>query len=123
MHKFRELKVYQKSIAFSHHVRSLTKTFPREELFVLTAQFRRAADSVILNIAEGSGNYSSKEFIKFLSYSIRSGYECVACSDIALNEGFVNTQQQEEIFQEIDEIIAMLIGLQNSIIKRSQRKP
>lgn len=51
---------------------------------MLTSQFRRAADSIILNIAEGAGNRSKVEFLPLLAglgYFIRSGYECVGCID------------------------------------------
>lgn len=115
MHKFRELKVYEKSLQFCKEVRKITKTFPKEELFVLTSQFRRAADSIILNIAEGAGNNSGKEFARFLVYSIRSGYECVGCLDIAHEEGYIELSSQKDLFAKVDEIIAMLVGLQKSL--------
>ena len=98
-------------------MRKETRSFPKEELFVLTSQFRRAADSIILNIAEGAGNRSKVEFQRFLGYSIRSGYECVGCIDIALELEYVSLQTQEDLFKEVDEIIAMLVGLQNSLSK------
>ena len=53
MHNFRKLKVYEKALEFNKRVRITTKTFPKDELFSLTSQFRRAADSIVLNIAEG----------------------------------------------------------------------
>jgi four helix bundle protein len=48
MHRFHELEVYRKAIRFTKTVRGVTKTFPRQELFVLTSQFVRAADSIVL---------------------------------------------------------------------------
>jgi four helix bundle protein len=91
-----------------------TKKFPKEEMFVLSSQFRRASDSIILNIAEGSGNSSKKEFAHFLDYSIRSGYECIGCLDIALELEYISTNVHQELFRQVDEIIAMLVGLQKS---------
>jgi four helix bundle protein len=117
MHRFRQLKVYQKALSFSKDVRKITRSFPKEEMFVLSAQFRRAADSVILNIAEGAGNHSSREFMRFLVYALRSGYECIACLDIAKEEEFVKEKAYTELFMQIDEIIAMLYGLQKSLLK------
>ena len=76
MHKFKELDVYKKALTFTRVVRETSKRFPKDELFVLSSQFRRAADSIVLNIAEGAGNSSKKEFARFLDYSIRSGFEC-----------------------------------------------
>ena len=115
MHRFRDLNVYQKGIEFAKRVRKETKLLPKEELFVLTSQFRRAADSIILNIAEGSGNSSKKEFSRFLDYSIRSGYECIGCLDIALESEYVSSNTHRELFHQVDEIIAMLVGLQKSL--------
>ncbi len=115
MHRFRELNVYQRALKFTKTVRVLTKSFPKDELFSLTSQFRRAADSIVLNIAEGAGNHSQKEFSKFLTYSVRSAYECIGCIDIALMSDYILTQKHSELDKEIQEIIAMLIGLQKSL--------
>ena len=52
--KFEKLKVWQKSVDLAADISELSKTFPKDELFILTAQIKRAADSVSLNIAEGS---------------------------------------------------------------------
>ncbi len=117
MHKFKDLKVYQKALRFTKLVRSTTKNFPKEELFILSSQFRRAADSIVLNIAEGAGNTSKKEFSHFLDYSIRSGFECLGCLDIALENQFLNKIVYDEISFAVNEIIAMLDGLQKSLKK------
>ena len=118
MHNFRKLKVYQNALRFSREVRAVTRRFPRDELFSLTSQFRRATDSIVLNISEGAGNRSNKEFAKFLDYAIRSAHECAGCIDIALANEYLSENNHQELFTKIDEIIAMLIGLQRSILKR-----
>lgn len=115
MHKFKELKVYQKALTFTKMVRKATKNFPKDEIFVLSAQFKRAADSIVLNIAEGAGNASKKEFSRFLDYSIRSGFECIGCSDIARENEFLATLSYTEIVKAANEIIAMLDGLHKSL--------
>ncbi len=117
MHKVKELKVYQKGLRLTKLIRQVTKTFPREELFVLTSQFRRAADSVVLNIAEGAGNSSLKEFSRFLDYSIRSGFECIGCADIALENELLAPPTYHEIEKDVNEIIAMLDGLKKSLTR------
>jgi four helix bundle protein len=73
--KFEQLVVWQKAIELSGLIHELTLTFPKEELFILTAQVKRAADSVSLNIAEGSTGRPNAEFGRFLGYAIRSGIE------------------------------------------------
>lgn len=117
MHNFRKLKVYLKALDFTKTVQNTTRTFPKDELYSLTSQFRRAADSIVLNIAEGAGNRSEKEFAKFLDYAIRSGHECIGCADVALTNDFVSEKIHAEIFKDVDEIIAMLIGFQRTLLK------
>jgi four helix bundle protein len=117
MHNFRKLKVYLKALDFTKTTRNTTRTFPKDELYSLTSQFRRAADSIVLNIAEGAGNRSEKEFAKFLDYAIRSGHECIGCADVALTNDFVSAKVHAEIFKDVDEIIAMLIGFQRALLK------
>ncbi|MEW6060338.1 MAG: four helix bundle protein [Bacteroidota bacterium] len=119
MHNFRKLLVYQKSIKFTSAARRIIKKFPKEEMWALSSQFRRAADSIALNIAEGSGNESSKEMIKFLGYSIRSAYECLCCIDIAMENEYLKSSDRKIVEQFIDEIIKMLVTLQKTISRKS----
>lgn len=115
MHNFRKLEVYKRALLFSKTVRVVTRKFPKEELFALTSQFQRAVDSIVLNIAEGAGSGSKKEFSKFLGYSIRSGYECGGCADISIVQKYITRKDYDTLIAEINEIVAMLIGLQKSL--------
>jgi four helix bundle protein len=81
--KFEKLIVWQKAVVLAAEVHKTTRSFPKEELFILTAQIKRAADSVSLNIAEGSTRQSNAEFKKFLGYSLRSAIEVVGCIYLA----------------------------------------
>jgi len=114
MHKFKDLIVYQKSLVLTTRVRIVTGGFPKDEQFVLSAQFRRAADSIVLNIAEGAGDSSDKEFVRFLGYSLRSAFECIGCLDIALMNGYVDAETNTELTSMCNEIIAMVYALQRS---------
>lgn len=118
MNKFRDLVVYSKSLALTKVVREKTARFPRTEQFGLTVQFRRAADSIVLNIAEGAGNSSNREFGRFLDFSIRSGFECLGCCDIALVNDYCSRQDYDELCQRFNEVIAMLYGLRKSLRQR-----
>lgn len=80
--KFEKLEVWKKSLELSIDADKLSKTFPKEELYILTSQMKRAADSVVLNIAEGSTGQTNAEFKQFLGYAIRSAIEVVACLHI-----------------------------------------
>lgn len=115
MHNFKKLNVYDKAIDLGCDVRKMIKKYPKEEMFALSQQFRRAVDSIALNIAEGSGNSSDKEFSRFLDYSIRSAYECICCLDISKKNDFIDSKQYDLMFANTDEIIAMLFGLQKKI--------
>jgi len=117
MHDFRKLDVYKRALLFTKRVRRVTSKFPREEVFGLTSQFRRASDSIVLNLAEGAGCSSRKEFAKFVGYSTRSGYECGGCEDIAVELEYVSTDEYEKLLDETNQIVAMLIGLQRSLQK------
>jgi four helix bundle protein len=69
---YRELIAWQKAMDLVEHVYSLTKLFPREELYGLTSQIRRAAVSIPSNIAEGQTRRTTKDFRHFLSISYGS---------------------------------------------------
>jgi four helix bundle protein len=117
MHRFKELQVYKKALLFTKDVRQVVRRFPKEELFGLSSQFRRAADSIVLNIAEGAGNSTKKEFSRFLDYAIRSGFECIGCLDIALENDFIDKTIHAKLSNLANEIVAMLYGLQKSLSK------
>lgn len=106
MHKYEDLKVYQKALVYTKTVRGAVADFPKDELYSLTSQFKRAADSIVLNIAEGAGNYSDKEFTRFLTYSVRSGFECKGCIDIALINGYVSDSVKGKLLADVNAINA-----------------
>jgi len=64
--KFEDLKVWQRAVEYTNAIHELTRTFPNEEKFILTSQIKRAADSIALNIAEGSLGQTDPEFSRFL---------------------------------------------------------
>lgn len=69
---FEKLIVWQDAVELTGKIHELSLSFPKEEFYVLTSQIKRAADSIALNIAEGSTGQSNKEFSRFLGYAIRS---------------------------------------------------
>ncbi len=75
MHKFRELKVWQRAMKFTIMVYRETKASPSDERFGMISQVRRAACSIPMNIAEGAGNDSDKEFCRYLEMALRSSYD------------------------------------------------
>jgi len=113
--KFEKLEVWQKSLAFSLDIHELTRTFPREELYILTAQIKRAADSVALNIAEGSTGQTNAEFKLFLGYAIRSAIEVVACLHIGRKRNIIKEDQFKKLYADIETIVKMLQSLRKSL--------
>jgi len=113
--KFERLKVWQKSVDLTAEVHELTKSFPKDELFVLSAQIKRAADSVSLNIAEGSTGQSNAEFKKFLGYAIRSDIEVVSCLYLGQKRNIIPQEDFDRIYTACEEILVMANALKNSL--------
>lgn len=70
--KFEKLIIWQKAMEYGEMIHILSNKFPKEEVYNLISQIRRAADSIALNISEGSIGQSNLEFKRFMGYSIRS---------------------------------------------------
>ena len=84
-------------------------------MYGLTSQIRRAVVSIALNIAEGSGNSSEKEFKRFLEIALRSDYEVMTCLENALLIGYCNQEDHARLIIEADEIAAMITGFARNL--------
>ena len=115
--KFEELTIYTTAMEFGDIVNMLTKKFPKDERYELTSQFKRAADSLALNIAEGSGG-SDKQFHNYLGNSWHSAHECLACSSKAWLRKYITTEEDEENRRIITELSKMITTLRAIIFKR-----
>jgi four helix bundle protein len=113
--KFEKLNVWQKSLDYSAAIHEVTLTFPKHELYILSSQIKRAADSVNLNIAEGSTGQSDAEFSKFLGYAIRSAIEVVSCLYLGRKRGLIAEIDFQRLYKEAEELIRMTQALRNSI--------
>jgi four helix bundle protein len=113
--KFEKLIVWQKAIDLSEIVYSLTKTFPVEERFVLSSQIQRAADSVSLNIAEGSTGQTNPEFKRFLGIALRSNIEVVGCLWLAKKRNIIKQDDFNRIYKICEEILLMINALKASL--------
>ena len=113
--KFEKLIVWQKSLDLSDEVNQLTKTFPKDEIYVLASQIKRAADSVSLNIAEGSTGQSNPEFGRFLGIALRSNIEVVSCLYLAQRRGYIAKDKFENIYKMCEEILVMINSLRKSL--------
>jgi len=113
--KFEKLKVWQKAVDLSDNIDKLTKQFPKDEIFILTSQIKRAADSVSLNIAEGSTGQSNPEFRKFLGYALRSNIEVVSCLYLAQRRKYLDDETFARLYQNCEEILVMINALRNTL--------
>jgi four helix bundle protein len=117
--KFEELRVYQLALEFLSHVFKVTKPWPSLYKYSLIDQVHRAALSIVLNIAEGSGR-TSKDFQHFLSISRSSCYECVAIFAVAYNEGVIQQKEYESLYDQLDHIARMLTSLKTHLISKAK---
>jgi four helix bundle protein len=113
--KFETLLIWQRALDLSEQVSLLTKSFPRDELYVLTAQIKRAADSVVLNIAEGCTGQTNPVFINFLNYALRSAIEVVACLFIAKRRGIINEEDFKLLYNEYEALTKMITAFRNTL--------
>ncbi len=113
--KFEKLEVWRDAIEFGYKVHELTRSFPKEELYILTSQIKRAADSVALNIAEGSTGQSNAEFRQFLNYAIRSAIEVVACLYVGKKRKLINNLDFDSLYSENEIMVKRLQALRKSL--------
>ena len=113
--KFEKLLVWQKAVNLSDLVNQVSKGFPRDELYILTSQIKRAADSVSLNIAEGSTGQSNPEFRRFLGMALRSNIEVVGCIYLAQRRGCISAENFDRIYKLCEELLVMINALRNSL--------
>lgn len=109
--KFEDLKVYQKALSFVDVVYQISNSFPKEENYRLTSQFIRAAISIALNIAEGSGD-TNPQFSRFLQIALGSVKECVVCVTIAKNQKYISTKEESNLREKREELSKMISSLQ-----------
>ena len=108
MATYRDLLIWQKSMTLVTEIYSITKNFPREEVYGLTSQIRRSSISIPSNIAEGYGREGNKDYLKFLNIATASLFEMQTQLEIAFNLGFVNEIQFNKTYQNSREIERMI---------------
>jgi four helix bundle protein len=117
---FEELTIWQEARELTNRISILSKRFPKEELYGLTSQIRRASVSIMSNIAEGFNRRSTKEFINFLIISRASISEVQNDLYISLDLNYINKEEFETIYnhaQKISMSINKLITYLRSQVK------
>ncbi len=96
-------------------VDSLNDKFPKKEMYNLSSQIRRAADSIALNISEGSIGQSNPEFRKFLGYAIRSLVEVVTCLHKARSRQYITEVEFNRYYDESFNLMNMMTSFKSKI--------
>lgn len=116
MFKFEELNVYKEALEFVNLVYDLTKSWPESETFGLADQFRRAAVSITLNIAEGTSR-TRKDFGHFIATARGSTYESVAVATIAHKRGYLTRKEYDSVYEYCTKLAKMLSALKSALFK------
>ncbi len=116
MHNFKKLNVWQKARLLVKKIYLITKKFPKEELFGLTSQIRRASISVLSNIAEGAGRDSEKDFKRFLDIANGSAFELETQIILSFDLEYINAKEMDSLLFTIEEIQKMIYGLINKLL-------
>jgi four helix bundle protein len=114
---YKDLIVWQKAIELTIEIYSITKKFPKEEVYGLTSQIRRAAVSISSNIAEGSKRSSRKDFCNFLYNAYGSGAEIESQIIISKRLNYFSTDDCKKADGLLEEIMRMLNSLINKLEK------
>jgi len=120
---YQELIAWQKAISLVTQVYEATRDFPREEVYGLTSQLRRAAVSIPSNIAEGQGRATSGEFVQFLCHARGSLYELETQMVVACNLNYLSAERRDHFLGLAAELGRILNGLIASLQVRKQKIP
>jgi four helix bundle protein len=115
MHNFKNLKIWQRGIDLISEIYLLSNSYPKNEIFGLTSQTRRAAVSISLNISEGSAKSSNRDFARFLEMSIGSSNELETLLIIARNLAFIDDKTLFEYQQKITDLRKMIFKFKETL--------
>lgn len=115
--RFRKLPVYKEAVKFRKEIKEMAKEyFPKEELYILFSQIVRAADSIVLNIAEGTDRGTDLDFARFLNTALTSLNEVVACLDLALEDNYISWNIHQEFLGKAEELAGQLTAFRKSLL-------
>jgi len=123
MQNYKELKVWEKAHLLTLAIYEVTKIFPKEEIYGLTSQLRRAAASIAANIAEGCGKNGQQELAHFLNTALGSANETEYFILLAKDLHFIAETDHHKLEIAVNEIKAMLIKLIQKVRTPSKNKP
>ncbi|WP_299289669.1 four helix bundle protein [uncultured Mucilaginibacter sp.] len=113
--RFEELNIWKKAMDLNDSIFLFAKTLPKDELYVLSSQLKRASDSVVLNIAEGSTGQTKASFKLFLNYAMRSAIEVVSCLFIAKRRSYIDEIQFKTLYDDYEVLVKMITNMKKSL--------
>jgi four helix bundle protein len=113
MRDFKKYDIWQLSHSLTLEVYKTTSNFPKEELYGLTSQIRRASSSIPTNISEGCGRNSDKEFNQFLNIALGSASETEYLLILSKDLNYINIQNFENLEKEINTIKSKIYKLKS----------
>ncbi|OGK23901.1 hypothetical protein A3A46_01040 [Candidatus Roizmanbacteria bacterium RIFCSPLOWO2_01_FULL_37_13] len=116
-YNFENLEVYALAEKLVLKIYEISKNFPKEELFILTSQLRRACLSIVLNIVEGSSRKSRKDFAHFIDISIGSLFETKAILRLSLKLKYLKENELIELYKQIDLLFYKLLSFKKYLLK------
>ena len=115
----KDLDVWKKSIDLVAEIYEITKSFPKDEIYGITNQIRRAAVSIPSNVAEGAGRNHDKEFIQFLYISLGSCSELETQIVISSKIKYIDGKTMDEMLSKISDIRRMILGLIRAVTRNA----
>lgn len=115
MHRFRELKIWQKSMNLAENIYKISDKFPKEEKYGLASQIKRSAVSIPSNISEGAGRRTNRQFRQFLEYSMGSCNELQTQLELAIRFKYLDEGEGLIILDEALQVYKMILTFYNSL--------
>ena len=117
MRNYKNYEVYQMSMELVGEIYQVTKHFPDDEKYGLTAQLRRAAVSIPSNIAEGASRNREKDFARYIEIALGSSFEVDTQISLALQFNYINTSNFNPLFEKLQSVQRQLNGLRIKLRK------
>jgi four helix bundle protein len=117
MRDYKKIKVWQKSYKLVLDIYRMTESFPKQEIYALTSQIRRAAVSIPSNIAEGSAKDSEPDFARFLEISLGSAFELECQLLLARDLSYIQLENSQNLMQDVEEVKKMLFAFIKTLRK------
>jgi four helix bundle protein len=115
MFRFEQLEIWQLAITYGSKIYDFANTLPKEELFGLSSQLKRAGVSVSNNIAEGSGGTTNRDFRNFLDISIKSALETVSLLQFCKGRDFISDELLVELYKEAEKLIRKINAFKKTL--------